>query len=95
MCKSKQPQGKRFDCLVLALKDPLIKAKFKLVEYVSMKLNCFLRGFQTDKPMIPEIRVGAKMVAMDYKKSKGFNENTLKKFYRVWNVSSNIDSTYA
>ena len=129
LCKSKQPQGKRFDCLVLALKDPLIKAKFKLVEYVSMKLNCFLRGFQTDKPMIPflygvltdivhsllqmfvkeeicdktdtlqkllnldlsdvnirkkvpEIGVGAKLIVMDYKKSKGFNENTLNFFYK-------------
>ena len=52
-CKSKHPQGKRFDCLVLALKNPLMKAKFKLVEYVLMKLNCFLCGFETVKPMIP------------------------------------------
>ena len=28
-------------------------AKFKLVEFVAGKLNLFLRGFQTDQPMLP------------------------------------------
>ena len=31
---------------------------------------------------VPEIGVGAKLIVMDYKKSKGFNENTLKIFYK-------------
>ena len=53
VAKSKQPKGKRYDCLVAALKDPLIRAKFKLVEYIAAKLNSFLRGFQTDQPMVP------------------------------------------
>ena len=53
LAKSKQPKGKRYDCLVAALKDPLIRAKFKLVEYIAAKLNSFLRGFQTDQPMVP------------------------------------------
>ena len=39
--------------LVAALKDPLIRAKFNLVEYIAAKLNSFLRGFQTDQPMVP------------------------------------------
>lgn len=51
--KSKQPQGKRFACLVKWMNDPLMRAKFKLVEFLTGKLNAFLRGFQTDKPMIP------------------------------------------
>ena len=33
--------------------DPLISAKLKFFEMVSHKLNAFLRGFQTDSPMVP------------------------------------------
>ena len=51
--KSNQPKGKRWVCLVEALKDPLIRAKFKLVELIAAKLNVYLRGFQSDQPMIP------------------------------------------
>ena len=32
--------------------DPLISAKLKFFEMVSHKLNSFLRGFQTDSPMV-------------------------------------------
>ena len=32
--------------------DPLLPAKLKLFEMVSSKLNVFLRGFQTNKPMV-------------------------------------------
>ena len=35
------------------MNDPLMSVKFKFVEFVAMKLNAFLRGFQTDKPMLP------------------------------------------
>ena len=42
-----------FECLVKLMKDPLMPIKFKFVQYISMKLNIFLWGFQTDKPMIP------------------------------------------
>lgn len=48
-----QPQGKSFSTLQQAIKDPLMSAKFKLVELVANKLNLFLRGFQTDQPMVP------------------------------------------
>ena len=37
----------------MAVSDPLICAKFSFVESISWKLNTFLRGFQTDKPMVP------------------------------------------
>ena len=50
--KSKQPQNKSFDGLLLPVSDPLICAKFKFVESILWKLNTFLRGFQTDKPMV-------------------------------------------
>ena len=53
LAKSKQLQGKRFDCLVKGMKDPFMPVKFKLVEFVAIKLNAFLRGFQTNKPMMP------------------------------------------
>ena len=36
-----------------AIKDPLLQAKFKFVEFISQKLNLFIRGFQTDQPMVP------------------------------------------
>ena len=48
-----QPKGKSFPTLQQAIKDPLLTAKFKLVEMVANKLNVFLRGFQTDQPMVP------------------------------------------
>ena len=51
--KSKQPAGKSYPILVTAIEDKLIQAKMKLVEYISSKLNVFLRGFQTDQPMVP------------------------------------------
>ena len=54
--KSKQPgkgEGKQFLLLRKKVGDPLIRAKMKFLEYVSGILNEFLRGFQTDKPMVP------------------------------------------
>ena len=54
--KSKQPgqgEGKSFLSLKKVVDDPLLQAKFKLIEYLSSKLNEFLRGFQTDQPMVP------------------------------------------
>ena len=50
--KSKQPQEKSFSILQEAIKDLLIPAKVKLIEFIASKLNCFLRGFQTDQPMV-------------------------------------------
>ena len=32
--------------------DPLISAKLKFFEMLSHKLNAFLKGFQTDSPMV-------------------------------------------
>ena len=50
---SKRPQRKSFTFLQESIKDPLLKAKFKFVEFIAEKLNTFLRGFQTDQPMVP------------------------------------------
>ena len=50
---SKRPQGKSFTLLQESIKDPLLKAKFKFVEFIAEKLNTFLCGFQTDQPMVP------------------------------------------
>lgn len=53
--KSAQPNSKNksFQTLKSMVRDPLISAKLKFFAMVSGKLNVFLRGFQTDKPMIP------------------------------------------
>ena len=54
--KSKQPKNsKSFDGLAApaVVNDPLLCTKFKFAESCSWKLNSFLRGFQTDSPMIP------------------------------------------
>ena len=51
--KSKQTAGKSYPILVKAIEDKLLQAKMKLVEYISSKLNEFLRGFQIDQPMVP------------------------------------------
>ena len=61
-CSSKisqqqQPNGKKkgFQYLKSMIHDPLLPAKLKFFKMVSSKLNTFLRGFQTNKPMVPFI----------------------------------------
>ena len=53
--KNQQPDRKNKSFIVLKkmIHDPLISAKLKFFEMVSHKLNAFLRGFQTDSPMVP------------------------------------------
>ena len=51
--KSRQLQGKSFPILQEVIKDPLIPTKLKLIELIASKLNCFLRGFQTDQSLVP------------------------------------------
>ena len=51
--KSRQPQGKSCNILKDSFNDPLMKAKLKLLEFVSNKLSKFLRDYQTDQPMVP------------------------------------------
>ena len=53
--KNQQPNSKNKSFIVLKkmIHDPLISAKLKFFEMVSHKLNAFLRGFQTDSPMVP------------------------------------------
>ena len=51
--ESKQPQGKSFSILQEAVKDLLIPAKLKFVEFLASKLNRFLQGFQMNQPMVP------------------------------------------
>ena len=45
--------NKNVDGHLLAVSDSLICVKFRFVESISWKLNTFLRGFQTDKPIVP------------------------------------------
>ena len=51
--KNQQPDSKNSSFIVLnkMIHDPIISAKF--FKRVSHKLNAFLRGFQTDNPIIP------------------------------------------
>ena len=51
--KSRQPQGKSFTILKDSFNDPLMKAKLKFLEFISNRLKKFLRGYQTDEPMVP------------------------------------------
>ena len=51
--KSRQPQSQSFTILKDSFYDSLMKAKLKFLEFVSNKLNKFLRGYQTDQPMVP------------------------------------------
>ena len=55
--KSKQLHGKWLDILKDTIKDPLLillfVSKLKFVEFISEKLTLFLKGFQSDKPMVP------------------------------------------
>ena len=55
--KSQQAHGKtkNFQWLKSMIHDPLLPAKHNFFELVSDKLNAFLRGFQTNKPMVPFI----------------------------------------
>ena len=50
---SKRPQGKSSTLLQESIKDPLLRAKFKFVEFIAERLYKFLRDFQTDQPMVP------------------------------------------
>ena len=53
--KNQQPgsKNKSFTVLKKMIHDTLISAKLTFYEMVSHKLNIFLRGFQTDCPMVP------------------------------------------
>ena len=53
--KSKLPDvnNKSWQRLKGMIHDPILPAKLKFFEMVSEKLNAFLKGFQTDKPMVP------------------------------------------
>ena len=53
MFKSRQRQGISFTILKDSFNDLLMKAKLKFLEFVSNKSNKFLRGYQTDQPMVP------------------------------------------
>ena len=52
--KKQQPDSKKNNFIVLKkmIHDPLISAKLRFFKMVSRKLNAFLRGFQTDSPMV-------------------------------------------
>ena len=50
---SKASTRKKLHPLQESFKDPLLRAKFKFVEFIAEKLNTFLHGFQTDQPMVP------------------------------------------
>ena len=52
-----------------------MKAKLKFLEFVSNKLNKFLRGYETDQPMVLKLmKVDANDVNLhNYKKSNRFH----------------------
>ena len=53
--KAKQPgqgEGKQFLHLKQAINDNLGQAKLKFLEFLSHQLNGYLRGFQSDSPMV-------------------------------------------
>ena len=52
--KSKQPKNnKSYDRLVKVFKDKLVPLKLMFFKEIAAILNCFLRPFQTDNPMMP------------------------------------------
>ena len=53
--ENQQPNSKNKSFIVLKkmIHDPLISSKLKFFKMVSHKFNAFLRGFQTDSPMVP------------------------------------------
>ena len=53
--KNQQPDSKNKSFIVLKkmIHDTLISSKLKFFKMVSHKFNAFLRGFQTDSPMVP------------------------------------------
>ena len=53
MSLPKSKNNKSYDGLLSVVADPLLRAKFKFVEMLSWKFHKFLRGFQTDYPMVP------------------------------------------
>ena len=55
--KSQQPniKNRSFQYLKSMIHDPLLPTKLKFFEMVSSKHTAFLRGFQTNKPMVPFI----------------------------------------
>ena len=61
---SKRPKGKSFPHLQEAIKDPLLQAKFKFAEFISQKLNLFIRGFQTDQHMVPFLSLKELLVSV-------------------------------
>lgn len=56
LSQSQRPKNnKSFDTLIQYSKDPLMIVKFHVFEDIAAKLNVFLKGFQTDSPMVPFI----------------------------------------
>ena len=53
LSKSRQPKGKSFDKVKLAVEDPLTTAKLSFFSYLASLLEPFLKQYQTAKPMIP------------------------------------------
>ena len=53
--ENQQPDGKNksFQYFKSLIHDPLLPAKLKFFEMIPGKINAFLRGFQTNKRMVP------------------------------------------
>ena len=76
--KSKQPQNSSFEVLLQGVEDPYIPAKSQVVEYIAGKLNNYLRGFETDQPMLTFLN--AALLELLYSLMSMFiNNDTMKK----------------
>ena len=78
MFKSRQRQGISFTILKDSFNDLLMKAKLKFLEFVSNKSNKFLRGYQTDQPMVPFLCNSLKEILLSLLKKFILND-TIKK----------------
>ena len=76
--KSKQPQSSSFQILVQAVEDPYIPPKLKFVKYVAGELNKYLRGLQTDQPVLPFLN-GTLLELLYSLMSMFTNNDTMKK----------------
>ena len=65
LTKKKQPSGKSFDSVKLAVEDPFTTAKLSFYSYVASHLEPFLVKYQTKKPMLPYLYTDFKQLRSD------------------------------
>ena len=79
-------KNKSFQYLKSMIHDPLLPAKLKFwFKMVSSKLNAFLRGFQTNKPMVPFIADTLRDLVCDFF-GKIISKDVLKQKSNLYNL---------